>query len=185
MSTSTQSTDRVVSLATALTALVVVVSALGPRTARALDRVRRPLWRLLHPLAVRAEVLYPFSDRRGRPLLRDKTGAEAEHIATVDLGLAELLRVLWATGFRWNPLSTVKFRDVDGRRQFALSVVWRDGVDAAWQQDVHIFPARDGAGFDVLGHWEPSVTRPAAHTGGDEQIAGDPERVVRRALTVR
>jgi len=158
-------------LAALLGAVLWLVRGLGPRQAVVLDAGRRALWRLLHPLA----------SRLGRPLLRDKTDRRDELIASVDVDRRALLRVLWRHGFRWNPTSTVKFRRVDGDRQFALSVVHRRRFDADWQQDVHIFRTREG--WDVLGHWEPSVTDPTDHVGGGEQRPGDPEGVVREALT--
>jgi len=157
-------------LAAVLAAVVWHVRGIGPRQALALDRGRRTLWRLLHPLA----------SRLGRPLLRDKTDADAEFIATVNADRRALLDALWRHGFRWNPTSTVKYRRVDGDRQFALSVVHRRRFDADWQQDVHIFNAREG--WAVLGHWEPSVVDPTDHVGGGQQVPGDPESIVREAL---
>jgi hypothetical protein len=158
-------------LAALLGAVLWLVRGLGPRQAVVLDAGRRALWRLLHPLA----------SRLGRPLLRDKTDRRDEFIASVDADRRALLRVLWRHGFRWNVTSTVKYRRVDGDRQFALSVVHRKRFDADWQQDVHIFRNADN-GWDVYGHWEPSVTDPTDHVGGGQQVAGDPEGVVRGAL---
>jgi len=160
----------------ALLAIVLMVVAqfvreVGPREAMVYDRFRRVLWRTLdRPLT-----------KLGRPLLSDKSNADDEYIVTVDGSLVGLLRTLWGAGFRWNPTSTVKFRRVDGTRRFALSVVYRDSVDAEDQQDVHIFRNSDGT-LDVYGHYEPSVTDPVDHIGGDEQVPGDPKEIVVDAL---
>ncbi|WP_436933706.1 hypothetical protein [Halovenus marina] len=162
-------------LGAVLLALVLALRDVGPRRAIALDRLRRALWRLLDPVVRRPPI--------GRRLLTDVSERRDEYIATVDVGLLALLRALWDAGLRWNPLSTVKFRThPDGRRQYGLSVVYRDSAGAGWQQDVHIFPAADGDGYDVLGHYEPSVTDPDAHVGGDQQVSGDPHEIVADAL---
>lgn len=158
-------------LAATLLALVWYVRGIGPRQAVALDRLRRPLWRVLDPLARRV----------GRPLLIDKTDRDDEDICHVAADRRALLAALWEHGFAWNPLSMVKYRDVDGRRQYALSVVHRESPSSPSQQDVHIFPGPRG-GWDVYGHSEPSVTDPADHVAGGQQVSGDPEGVVRAAL---
>lgn len=159
-------------LAIVLLAIAHYVRGVGPRETILLDRFRRVLWRTLDDVV----------SRHGRPLLTDKTNADAEFITTVDGDLLTLLRALWSVGFRWNPLSTVKYRRVDGTRRFALSVVYRDTVDAEDQQDVHVFRNGDGT-FDVYGHYEPSVTNPADHVGADAQVPGDPKNIVTDALS--
>lgn len=154
--------------------LVIVwhVRGVGPRRALAYEGLRWIGWTLLDPLA----------RRRGRPLLRDKTDAHRECIATVRCSRVVLLKALWAQGFRWNPLSMVKYRDPpEGRRQYGVSIAYRETIESDWQQDVHIFPAASG-GWAIYGHWEPSVTDAADHVDGDEQVPGDPEGVVRAAL---
>jgi len=151
--------------------LLQYVRGIGYRRAYAYGQLRRVVWPLAHPLL----------RRLGRPALRDKTDADAEYICSVDVAIFTLLRALWKSGFRWNPISTLKYRAVDGRRQYAFSVAWLASTDAAYQQDVHIF-RRPGGGWDLLGHWEPSPSDPDAHVGGDDQEPGDPERAVRDAL---
>jgi len=158
----------------AMTGYLMLRGGIGPKQTVQYDRFRRAGARLLHPILNRV---------RGIPLLRDKTGRQDEAIAVVDAGRGELLRALFDAGFGWNPVSRVKFRDLsDGRRQFALSLSYVESVDAEFQQDVHIFPSPGSRGYDVYGHWEPSVTEPDAHLGGEHQQPGDPERIVRDAL---
>jgi hypothetical protein len=157
-----------------ITGILWQVQSIGPKRAVFYDRIRRAAARLLN---------WPLKRWLSFPTLRDKTGRDDEVIATVDVGRGELLAALWTAGFRWNPVSRVKYRTLeDGRRQYALSVSHTETVNSLWQQDVHIFPSADGPGYDILGHWEPSPTDPEAHLGGEDQEAGDPERIVRDAL---
>jgi len=158
-------------LAALLGAVLWHVRGIGPRQALALDRGRRALWRLLHPLA----------SRLGRPLLRDKTDADAEFIATVNADRRALLDALWRHGFRWNPTSTLKLRRINGETQYAFSAALRPSPSSEYQQDIHIFPSSNGS-YDVYGHWEPSVVDPTDHVGGGQQVPGDPESIVREAL---
>lgn len=161
-------------LSVLITAILWRVQSIGPKRAVFYDQFRRAAARLLN---------WPLKRWLGFPLLRDKTGREDESIATVDVGRDELLAALWKAGFRWNPVSRVKYRRLeDGRRQYALSVSHTEDVDSLWQQDVHIFPNANGPGYLILGHWEPAPTDPEAHLGGENQTAGDPERIVRDAL---
>lgn len=147
----------------------------GPRRAVVLAGIRR--WVL--PLAER------LLGDRVRDLARDKTDATDEYICTVGagVGLIELARALWQSGYRWNPISTKKYRVVNGEWQYAvLSVALRQSVAADGQHHVYIFPALQGTGYDIYGHYEANVTDPADHAGGDEQVAGDPDHALRNAL---
>jgi len=153
-------------LALILTLAILGLQEVGARWAIALDQLRTLVWRLADPVA----------RRRGRPLTRDKSEATAEYIISVDAGLLSVARTLWNSGYRWNPLSTAKFRERDGqRRQWAvLSVAHRESAAADDQHHVYIFRGADGV-LDIYGHREASVVEPAAHDGGDELVPGDPD----------
>ena len=156
-------------LGVVLESIIQSTKGIGPRRAWAYHHVRRVVWPLAHPLF----------KRRGRPLIWDKTDADDEYVATVDVGMVALLKALWSGGFRWNPLSMLKYREFDGTRQYGMSVVKYSGD--GWQQDVHIFRNPNG-GLDLLGHWEPAPTDPDDHVGGDEQEDGDPQGYLRDVL---
>lgn len=164
----------------ALTVVLIVAVAyireIGPRRAIVGETVRR----VVQPLADRA------LGNRVRTLTREKAAPSAsdEYIVSVssDVGVLELARALWKFGYRWNPISTKKYRVVDGRRQYAiLSVALRDGVLADDQHHVYVFRGADGK-LDIYGHREANVTHVNEHEGGDEQAAGDPDGVLRDAL---
>jgi hypothetical protein len=147
-----------------LAAVVVLVRDVDPREALRYEAVRTIVWRLLDPVA----------RKRGRPLTRNKSG-HGEHITTVDACRLETLQALWNEGYRWNPLSTKKYREIDGSKRWAFcSVVWRESVSAADQHHVYLFSTGDGE-VEIYGHREASVTRPDDHEGGEELIAGDPD----------
>lgn len=152
-----------------LAAGIRAVRHVGPRTARAVEPLRRAVWRALDPIA----------RRRGRPLTRDKTDS-GEFICTVDVGLLELARALWAQGWRWNPFSTAKYRVAGQRKWAVLPVVYREGVDADVQYDYYIFASADG--LAIWGHQEANITDPREHAGGDEQVADGAGMVLRGAL---
>jgi hypothetical protein len=156
-------------------ALIVILLAVryyvdNVRQAREYERLRVRLFRLLDPLA----------RKRGRPLIRDKTGS-GDYIVTADASVGEVTAALWDAGYRWNPTSQVKYRVRHGGREFAsLEVAYRDSPVADTQHDVYLFGA--GGVVDVYGHREANVTDPTDHVGGDEQVTGDPTGRVRDAL---
>jgi hypothetical protein len=176
----------VVGLSIVLALIIQHVRGIGYRRAYAYAQLRRVVWPLLDPLARRGSATISLSGRTvtlpmpGRPLLRDKTGRDDEHIATVDVSIMALLKALWAYGFRWNPLSTLKYIVVDGSRQYGMSVVYYK-PDSGLQQDVHI--VRVGGEWRLLGHREPDPASPGEHVGGDEQVPGDPGGHVAAALS--
>ncbi len=157
-------------LAALFLVLVYVLRGVPLWLARALEHFRRPLWQWLHPLFARFD----------RPLLRDKTGSD-DAIATCDTSVRAVARALWRADYRWNPLSTKKYRRTTGSRQWtALSLVYRETLRAEQQHHVYLF---GGSGeVDVYGHREASVTDPGDHEGGDEMVSGDPAGRVRDAL---
>jgi hypothetical protein len=175
-------------LSIVLETIIQAVRGIGYRRAYGYHRLRRVVWPLLDPLARRESIMISLLGRTimlpmpGRPLLRDKTGRDDEHIATVDVGIMTLLKALWKYGFRWNPLSTLKYIVVDGSRQHGMSVVYYES-DSGLQQDVHIFRV-DGQ-WRILGHREPDPTNPGEHVGGDEQVPGDPHGHVAAVLDDR
>lgn len=150
---------------------VIALRNVGPRRALLFETVRTLTWRALDPIAT----------KRGRPLLRDKTTANDEFVCSVDIAELALARALWAAGYRWNPLSTKKFRDVEKRQWSVLSAAYRDSVADEEQHHVYVFRAADGV-LDIYAHREASVTDPTDHDGGDELVAGDPDGRVRAAL---
>ena len=165
--------------------LVAKFQTIGPRRAIAAERVRivvQPLAeRILHNRAVERLLQRLTGRTLERDLTRDKTEVGdpadgAEYITHFADGLVALATVLWSCGYRWNPLSTKKYRIVDDRKQWALlSVVYRDSVLDEEQHHVYVFRSVDGSGFDVCGHQEANVTDVDDHEGGDEQIPGDPK----------
>lgn len=159
----------VVPLSIILAGLLVYLRDVGPQQARRLERIRRFAWpRLDHVVG------------SPRPLVRDKTDSD-EVICTVEVDLDQVAAALWDAGYRWNPLSTKKYRVVDGQRQYAaLSVAWRSSITAATQHHVYLF-ATD-AGVAVWGHQEANVTDVDDHDGGDELVPGDDDGRAVRAL---
>ncbi len=182
------------SLLTILLVLAVVkLQPVGPRRAIALERVRivaQPLVeRILHSRGVERLLGRLIGRTVDRDLTRDKTeeadpnDGGAEYITHYAGGLLALAKALWSYGYRWNPLSTKKYRIVDGGRQYALlSVAYRDGVLDESQHHVYIFRSVDGSGYDVCGHQEANVTDVDDHEGGDELAGGDPVGHVQAAL---
>jgi len=174
MSVETLLTDDrlVLALAAVLLGVAIASRYLRPRLARRLETVRGLVWRAVDGVA----------RRRGRPLIRDKTG-DGEYVTTIETTQHHLETALHGAGWRWNPLSTKKYRRVNGERQWSIgTMVWRDGVLAARQLHCYYFYNSDG-GIDVYCHDEPSaIARPRAHVGGADQVAGDPDNRLREGL---
>ena len=168
-------------IAASLLTIVLIVAVaylrrVGPRRAISAETIRN----IVQPLAERR-----LSDDV-RKLTRQKAlpGNSDEYVTSVSVGLLTLAKALWSFGFRWNPISTKKFRQLkDGSKQYAvLSVALRESVVADAQLHVYIFPTVQGTGYDVYAHLEGNVTDPADHSGGDEQIGGDPDGALLDAL---
>ena len=160
-----------------LVGLVVKLQTVGPRRAIALERGRI----VAQPLVERILQTRPVAKIVGevRPLTREKTAEAdpdgAEYITHYAGGLLALATALWDHGYRWNPLSTKKYRVVDGQKQWALlSVVHREGILDESQHHVYVFRSVDGSGYDICGHQEANVTDVDDHEGGDELVPGDP-----------
>lgn len=161
----------VTALGLVLLGAVIALRNVGPRRALLFEPIRTVAFRLLNPIAT----------KRGRPLIREKTEDQAEFIATVDASELELAKLLWDGGYRWNPISTKKFRVVESRQWSILSVAYRDSVADEDQHHVYIFRRGDGL-LDVYGHREASITDPDAHDGGDDLVPGDPDNRVATIL---
>lgn len=124
------------------------------------------------PNRVRKTFLPPLDrvarSRWNRPLVRDKSDADAEHVATIKADLCEFEQALHANGFERAVLSTLK--RVDGRYEVAA---WAHHADG-WQTHVYVF--RFGSDLHIYAHREPSyLSNPDAHEGGAQQTAGDPK----------
>ena len=154
-----------------LLGLVYYLRTVGPRRALLIEAVRTIVFRLLDPIAT----------RYGRPLVRDKTEDQDEFIATVDISELELARVFWQFDYRYNPISTKKYRVKERRQWSVLSAAYRDSIGDGEQHHVYVFRDPDGT-LDIYGHREASVTNPDAHDGGDELVSGDPAGRVTTAL---
>jgi len=150
---------------------VIVLRNVVPRRALLFEAVRTIVWRALDPIAT----------KRGRPLVRDKTTHNDEFVCAVDVSELQLAKALWGYGYRWNPISTKKYREVESRQWSVLSAAYRDSVAAEEQHHVYVFRAADGV-LDIYAHREASVTDPTEHDGGDELVPGDPDGRVRAAL---
>jgi len=166
--------------ASALTIILIIAVAylrkVGPRRAIAAETVRN--------------IAQPLAERRLSDDIRKLTRRKAlphhsgEYVTSVDVGLLTLAKGLWSFGFRWNPISTKKYRVIDGSKQYAvLSVALRESLVADAQLHAYVFPAPQSSGYDVYAHLEANVTDPADHSGGGEQIAGDPDGALLNALS--
>lgn len=115
---------------------------------------------------------------------------DAEYAGTLRRSLGETEALLWADGFRRNPLSRLKTRDGDPE---VGSWVWRASPLAERQLHLVLFPARSDAagpgaggdrGVDVYAHAEPSSVNPlvaAAHfDAAGQSVAEGVERARER-----
>lgn len=155
---------------------VAYLRRVGPRQAIALEQLRN--------------IVQPLAERRLKDKVRKLTRPKGlpdeseEYVASVSAGLLRVAKVLWKAGFRWNPISTKKFRILeDGSKQYAvLSVALRESVVAESQLHVYIFPSVSGEGYDLYAHREANNTDPEAHSGGKELVPGDTDGELRDAL---
>jgi hypothetical protein len=141
--------------------LVVTVAARGvPRSvALRAERGRSAVWRALTPLT---RALWKPLAWRKRP---------DEYICTVDTSLRVLTARLYAGGWRWNPVSSKKYRVLaDGGRQYTvMTLAWRESLRARWQYHIYVFPAADGEGYDVYCHREWNyLASPRRHFTGSQ-----------------
>lgn len=171
-------TETILSTEVLVSALTIILIAallalrnVGPRRALRFEALRTLAWRGLDPLA----------RKRGRPLVRDKSTANDEFVCSVEVPELELAQALWENGYRWNPLSTKKYREIETRQWSILSAAFRDSVTDDKQHHVYVFRAGGGI-LDIYAHEEASVTDPTDHDGGDELVPGDPDGRVRDAL---
>jgi len=126
------------------------------------NRVRRAVMPRVDPARV------PF---RNGPLTRDKTDADAEHIATVQTPLRTFQAKLHRAGYRRNVLSTLKYLARPAGRQWEVgSWVRHDGET---QQHVYLF--RVDGDLLIYGHRETSFLHDAAGHETDRQVPGDPD----------
>ena len=121
------------------------------------------------------EPLRRVSSRVSGSLYDDRAGPReitaAEYAGTLPLSRAESERVLWAVGFRRNPLARLKTRDGDPELS---SWVYREGPLADRQLHLMLFPGREGT--DVYAHEEPSSANPLV---GAEHLSGSAQHVAR------
>lgn len=159
---------------TALLAVLIVLilyylRGVGPRQALYLSQLRR--------------LIIPKLDKRFsddiRQLTIDKTDNQKEYICTYRGSQLDLLIALWKYGFRWNPVSMVKYIRMNEDKKYAMSVVYRQNIDSERQQDIHIFPNKE-----IWGHYEDSVTDPEEHLDASNQVPGDPKNILHNALKI-
>lgn len=162
--------------------LVKYISQVGPRRARALETFRGLLFRKLHPLDGKVGLQIPPVGQ-SRDLLRDKTDS-GEHVLTTEESQRAVENALFKNGWAWNPISTKKYRVVDGEKQYTVGTwVYRANRLADTQLHCYLFRNDDGT-IDVYCHQEPNlVTNPTAHVHGSNQVAGDPNGRLQADLT--
>lgn len=121
-----------------------------------------------------------ISRGRVRPLTRDVTD-HGDYVTTAQASVFSVVVALFRAGYRWNPLSTVKFvrdgEDQKYRRWARIQLAHREGYGK--QHHVYVFLTHEGV--DVYGHYEDSVTDPDGHVDGGRK-RGDPYATVEDAL---
>lgn len=159
-------------------AVVRFIGRVRPRRARKLERVRTKVWQALHPLDGSIGNKIPPADEP-RDLIRDKTDSD-EYVCTVSASQKVLEEVLYKRGWRWNPVSTKKYRMVDGEKQFTRGTwVYRSELFADKQLHCYFFPAGDNE-FDIYAHKEDNlVSNPREHTDASNMVDGDPNGLLR------
>jgi hypothetical protein len=102
-----------------------------------------------------------------------------DYITTANASVFAVVVALFRAGYRWNPISTVKYVTEDGgyRRWARIQLAYRGGYGK--QHHVYLFVSYRGV--DVYGHLEDSITDPDDHVSGD-QIRGDPNGRAQAAL---
>lgn len=152
--------------------LARAASRVGPRRARKLEPLRSRVWRALHPLSGPVGKRIPPTGEP-RDLVREKDSDE--YVATVSCSQKKLEKALYKNGWRWNPISTKKWRAHSSGKQYSKnSWVYRSSLFAPRQLHVYIFENEDGS-LDIYVHQEPNfVSQPRAHGKAEKLVAGDP-----------
>lgn len=130
---------------------------------------------------------WPLLDARyrnqGRPFLRCKD--IDEYVLSVSDPLPEINKSFDQFGYDISIASTLKYRTLtDGTTQKSVaSWVYRESLDAKWQQHAYVFPSIGvSGGYDIYHHKEISTTHdPVEHTDG-ERVQGDPDGILNQVF---
>lgn len=166
------------------------IETFEPAIARLLAAVRR-LERFLGPgddwVEDDRRIIYEAADRLLRPLGRSTISevSDGDFVYTVDVSADEVEVLLDEAGFQRNLLSTRKYRESNGTRDYANGswVLVHDGNDSDVQMQLHVivFSNPDGS-TSIYAHREAAVTEPSEHDGGDLLTRGDPNGIVKQLL---
>lgn len=131
--------------------------------------------------------LNPVFKRMGRTLVVEK-GIE-DYVCTAHQTPDDIEDALYQCGYVENPISTRKYRVIEGHKQFAVGSMKFSDPDTDIQWHAYIFPTMEGSWTDIYQHgetdWDPSEGgSPIGHLE-DKQIHGDPENVLRGCLDNR
>ena len=158
----------------ALATIAAIVAAL------ALRHIRRIPHRRIQRLRRR---YLPLVGRVWPRALADKTEHRNELVYVTDADVGSVVTALRKADFAPNPFSTLKYRTVDGDRQYSL-LSWRYVESPTARRQLHVYAFRNSrGGLDLYAHEERSWSdSPTEHMSETNQVAGDPDGKLRQAL---
>lgn len=150
------------------------------------NNIRRKILPKLDPLdGVIGKTIPPTGKKR--KLIREKGG---EYVFSVSCSEEELVQALSRYGYKYNPISTLKFIEDNGRLSWEQgSMAYRESFSSYWMNHAYWFEASEnGYTFHISHHRERNYldlpNGPSEHTsrGDDFYTKGDPDNHLRKAL---
>lgn len=108
-----------------------------------------------------------------RPLQRDKTDRDDEHMLDIEAELGVIERHLWDAGYRRNALSTLKYIQEDDEIRWEQSSLARFGDE--WMHHAFMFALPDRTGYALYHHKEYHYLHDARKHQHGERFPGDPD----------